>query len=243
MDPRKLFLDERLKETGSCVYCGAKANSRDHVPSKVLLDDPLPSNLPVVEACSDCNGGFSLDEQYLACFLECVLVGASNPDLLQRPKIKHILNDKIHLRNRIQSCCRTDDKGGLIWFPEIERVRNVVIKLARGHAAYELSIPQFEPPNEVSVTPLISMSDADRSAFENAGAYSPEDGTLQISLWPELGSRAFRRACGASPYSNQRGPWVIIQPNRYRYTVDQYGGVKVRIAIAEYLACVVDWDS
>lgn len=243
MDPRKLFIDERLKGTGTCVYCGAEADSRDHVPSKVMLDDPFPSNLPVVGACSDCNGGFSLDEQYLACFLECVVVGSSNPDLIQRPKIKRILNDEVYLRNRIQSCCRTDDKGGLTWFPEIERARNVIIKLARGHAAYELSIPQLEPPNEVSVMPLISMSDADRSMFENAGAFSPELGIFRLSPWPELGGRAFLSACGASPYSDHEGPWVIVQPNRYRYTVDQHGGVKIQIVIAEYLACVVNWDS
>ena len=76
MDPRKLFVDERL--IGSCVYCGGAPDSRDHVPSKVLLDDPLPPDLPVVEACSTCNGNFSLDEEYLACFLECVFSGSTS---------------------------------------------------------------------------------------------------------------------------------------------------------------------
>ncbi len=37
MDPRKLFIDERL--TGMCVYCGTRPDTRDTVPSKVLLDD------------------------------------------------------------------------------------------------------------------------------------------------------------------------------------------------------------
>jgi hypothetical protein len=59
MDPKKLFIDERLK--GICAYCGARPESRDHVPSRVLLDKPYPENLPVVEACFKCNGEFSAD--------------------------------------------------------------------------------------------------------------------------------------------------------------------------------------
>lgn len=235
MDPRKLFVDQRLTNSGSCVYCGAGADSRDHVPSKILLDDPFPSNLPVVEACSTCNVGFSLDEEYVACLLECVLIGSTNPELLSRPKIKRILKKKSDLRNRIQLCCRTDNNGALIWTPENDRVQNVATKLARGHAAFELSIPQLDPPDEVNILPLISMPDTGRSVFENAGAGD-------IRGWPELGSRAFLRACGADTYADQTGTWTTVQPNRYRYTVDQYGGVKVQIVIAEYLACVVDWS-
>lgn len=232
MDPRKLFVDERL--IGSCVYCGAAPDSRDHVPSKILLDDPLPSNLPVVEACSTCNGGFSLDEEYLACFLGCVLSGSTELNLLSRPKIKGILTGKPELGHRIQSCCRTDDSGTPIWIPEYDRVQNVVVKLARGHAAFELSLPQLDQPNEVYVLPLMAMSDADRDVFENAAAG-------EIRGWPEIGSRAFIRACGAKPYADQSGPWIVVQPDRYRYTVDQNGGVTVQMVLAEYLACVVGW--
>lgn len=76
MDPKHLFVDERLK--GSCVYCGGPPETVDHVPSRVFLDDPLPENLPVVEACRECNGGFSLDEEYLACLLECVMTGTTD---------------------------------------------------------------------------------------------------------------------------------------------------------------------
>ncbi len=64
MDPKKLFIDERLK--GNCAYCGAVADSRDHIPSRVLLDEPYPENIPVAESCTKCNGGFSSDEEYLA---------------------------------------------------------------------------------------------------------------------------------------------------------------------------------
>jgi len=82
MDPRQLFIDER--HTGMCVYCGTHPDTRDHFPSKVLLDEPYPPELPVVRACEKCNASFSLDEQYLACFLDCVIRGGAEASHYQR---------------------------------------------------------------------------------------------------------------------------------------------------------------
>jgi len=81
----KTFSDQRLD--GHCIYCGNKPDSRDHVPSKVFLDRPFPENLPVVAACTECNQNFSLDEEYVACLLECTLCGTTEPKLLKRGKI------------------------------------------------------------------------------------------------------------------------------------------------------------
>lgn len=53
------YADERL--LAGCVYCGGATESRDHVPSRILLDEPYPENLPVVPSCDSCNGGYSLD--------------------------------------------------------------------------------------------------------------------------------------------------------------------------------------
>jgi hypothetical protein len=110
MDPKHyLFVDERF--LGRCVYCGGTPCTRDHVPSKILLDDPLPANLPIVESCADCNQGFSLDEEYFACFLECVLVGSTDPEFVRRPKVKRALSHNRRLADRIQSAARLDENG------------------------------------------------------------------------------------------------------------------------------------
>src|SRR5215212_9888063 len=95
MDPRKLFADERF--TGVCVYCGGVPSTRDHVPSKVLLDEPFPANLPVVPACQDCNNGFSSDEQYLACLLECAITGSPDPTSVRREKVRRMLCENTSL--------------------------------------------------------------------------------------------------------------------------------------------------
>lgn len=151
MDPRHLFIDER--HTGMCVYCGTRPDTRDHVPSKVLLDEPYPPELPVVGACEKCNASFSLDEQYLACFLDCVIRGGAEASDLHRPNVKRILEGNPALQWRIEGARKRDEAGNLIWEPEAGRVRNVVLKLARGHAAYEL-YPKLEEPTVVSFAPM-----------------------------------------------------------------------------------------
>jgi hypothetical protein len=205
------------------------------VPPKILLDDPLPRDLPTVDACSACNASFSLDEEYLACLVECVLSGTADPEGLSRNKIRRALERNPSLAERIRCSARTDDAGSLVWMPEDDRVRRVVVKLARGHAAYELSLPQLEVPLEVRIQPLIVMSESDRAVFGDADAGG-------IRGWPEVGSRAFHRACGAHPYAGQPGPWIVVQEGRYRYSVDQDGGVGVQVVLSEYLACSVEWE-
>jgi len=50
---------------GLCSYCGQqKKLTTDHVPPKLLLEQPFPKNLWVVRACTDCNLGFRADDEY-----------------------------------------------------------------------------------------------------------------------------------------------------------------------------------
>ena len=234
MNPKNdLFVDDRLLSV--CAYCGGTPDTRDHVPSRFLLDDPLPNNLPVVEACVTCNQGFSLDEEYVACFLECVLVGSLDINLIRREKVKRALSRNPQFAERIRSAAKIDENGVLTWLPEIDRVRNIVVKLARGHIAYELNITQLNDPDEVLFFPFSAISEDERRTFESAGAG-------EFRLWPEIGSRAFLRACGAKPYTNQKNRWIIVQPGQYRYLVDQHGGVQVQIVLSEYLVCIVNWE-
>ena len=60
---------EKSRPSG-CIYCGKPAETREHVPSKSLLIEPFPENLPTIPACFECNNGFSADEEYFVCFLE-----------------------------------------------------------------------------------------------------------------------------------------------------------------------------
>jgi hypothetical protein len=231
MEPRKLFADERF--TGICVYCGGEPETRDHVPSRVLLDEPFPPELPIVRACESCNSGFSKDEQYLACLLECVICGTVESALVGREKIRRVLEKNPLLASRIARNCRADETGSLLWEAEVDRVQNVVLKLARGHAAYEYSEPQLQEPESISFAPIPLLSEAQLHAFE-----TPPVGTL----FPEIGSRAFHKVLGAGGEAfTQEGAWRILQEERYRYSISHSYGIRVRMVLSDYLACEVIW--
>jgi len=230
MDPRKLYADERF--TGLCVYCGREPSTRDHVPSRVLLDEPFPADLPVVSACEACNNSFSLDEPYLACLVECVITGSVDPNSARREKVKRILTEKPALASLIAASRREDESGNVLWEPDVARVRNVVLKLARGHAAYECSEPQTGEPECLSFIPLCAMSAEQLRSFETPPVEH---------VWPELGSRAFLRAVvGNSEVALDDG-WQVVQQGRYRYLVSHSGQTAVRLVLSEYLACEVVW--
>ena len=100
MDQLRDYSDERLR--CFCVHCGGSTGTRDHVPSKVLLDEPYPENLPSVPACSQCNSSFSLDEEYVACLIECILAGSTDPTRINRMRIRDILKKRPALTSRLQ---------------------------------------------------------------------------------------------------------------------------------------------
>lgn len=230
MDPRQLYADDRM--LGACVYCGGPPDTRDHIPSRILLDEPFPDNLPVADCCETCNTGFSLDEQYLACFIDCVIAGSASPSNVARPKISRILSETPALASRI---CRTKAEGlagQKVWEPEIDRVKNVSLKLARGHVAYELSLLQIDEPLCITCTPIIAMADRDVEHFLN-----PQE----TPFWPEIGSRAFIRPSKQLP-ELAADHWQVVQPGRYQYLVSQADGLFVRILLSDYLACEVRWD-
>lgn len=230
MDPKQLFADTRL--SGFCVYCGGPPETRDHVPSRVLLDEPFPDNLPVVECCAACNTQFSLHEEYVACFLSCVICGSTVPERQARPKVARILRDSPAIAERVQASLLPSETAELVWSPELERFETIIVKLARGHLAFELSLPRLEEPISVQMMPLALMEPEQARLFLS---------TQPTSLWPEIGSRAFIRACKGLE-TEGCDSWRVVQPSRYQYLVSQSAGDFVRLLIADYLACEVCWD-
>ncbi|MCX6640781.1 MAG: hypothetical protein NTW14_09915 [bacterium] len=231
MDPRHLYADERL--SNYCVYCGNLPCTADHVPSKVFLDEPYPENLPVVQACKKCNDGFSKDESYLACLIECALTGSVESTLIHREKIKQILVEQPRLASRIQYSRHVDESGDIYWEAEINRVKNIILKLARGHVFYELSEQLLDKPKVIWFSPVCMLSKEQMGSFE-----SPQ----VPNIYPEIGSRMFSRILLAEDLALFDNRWRVVQPGRYRYLVSWSGSIIVRFVIREYLACEVNWD-
>jgi hypothetical protein len=213
-----------------CAFFGGKTGTNDHCPSKVFLDEPLPANLFVVPACFECNNGFSADEEYLACLISCVIAGTTEPQDLGREKIRRILNFKPALKTRIEQSKSMSD-GAAMFMPEWKRVRSVLLKLAKGHALYELHESCSEDPEHCVVLPLILMNDEQRNDFENPDT---------SSIWPEVGSRAMQRLVSGKDMSPSG--WIVVQQGRYRYKASIVEGIDIRIVINEYLAAHICWE-
>ena len=167
----KIFSDNRLDY--SCSYCGeGTPATRDHVPSRILLDSPFPENLPLVGCCQKCNSGFSQDEEYLAAVIECIIHSTSNPDLLSREKIKKVLSRNTKLRERIESSFYEEDptlfddiKPHHYCKIESERFENVLTKLAKGHVKFEHSTPMFENPDVIWFKCIGELSEDEHTHF------------------------------------------------------------------------------
>lgn len=243
MDQYRNLADDRL--VNGCIYCGAQATTREHVPCRALLDSPYPENLPVVGSCSECNRGFSADEQYLACITECVIAGTTDPAMIRRRSVAAALTRSPALRARIESG-RVVSNGQTAFRAENDRVARVLLKLARGHAAFELAQVRHDEPTSFWWTPLELLSGQQRDEFESL---------CIINTLGEIGSRAHQRvlvlqATLTSPTGDTLiqellvMDWVDVQENRYRYlAVEDMAAIRIKIVIAEYLACEVTWDA
>jgi hypothetical protein len=212
------------RQLAACVLCGGPCESRDHAPSRVFLEPPYPDQLSVVGACLRCNQRASLDEEYVACLIECAAVGSVDADRM-RPRIRRKLQEKPWLRDRI----RRSHGGAAGFATEQDRVRRVVLKLARGHALYELNEPRWEEPKYVGFSPIHLLNGDLRQALEEAPL---------SNLWPEAGSRALQRLVVER---TGRSTWIEVQAGTYRYMTSVAHGTLVRLVIREYLAAEVAW--
>lgn len=242
MDQLLDLADDRL--INGCIYCGGHADTRDHVPSRILLDPPYPENLPVVGACEACNQGFSKDEQYIVCLLAAVQAGSTDPDKIRRASVARAMERSLPLRSRIESAKSTwNDR--IIFIPEEDRLRNVMLKQARGHAAFELSQPCTKEPDHYWCGALEKLCEDQR---ENFNAVHIQQ------LFGEICSRNIQRMYAAEvTLESESGgqdkmhlminDWVEVQEGNYRYlAIDDIHGIIIRIVIADYLACEVGWN-
>jgi hypothetical protein len=123
-------------------------------------------------------------------------------------------------------------------------VKNVLLKLARGHAAFELSQPCREEHGGLWWSPLALLPKEQQDSF---------NGSQVLQTFGEVGSRGLQRLyvtqLSLQSESGEKSTlnilvndWIDVQEGRYRYHASDDGGdVKIKIVIAEYLACEVTW--
>ena len=215
-----------------CFNCGGVPDTVDHTPPKVLIDKPYPDEMIVVPSCYDCNNSASLDESWLSCLVECVVTGEVEADRVSRSAVAKMLARSPALAASM-AAIRSVGEDGTTFSPDMQRVRRIVTKIARAHAAYELHEHFEYEPIAVEVFPIPLLSDEALLEFETLGG----GGT---AMWPEVGSRAMQRL--VEGYPGDRAGWIVVQEGRYRYMAGVEDGSVVRMVLSEYLGCRVFWD-
>ncbi|MFV8465381.1 hypothetical protein [Flavobacterium sp. LB1P62] len=133
-----------MKDDLKCLYCGEKANNREHVPSKGLLEKPYPNNLITIPACQICNNSFSLDEEY---FLNVLATLSESGPLVTRTesggKIYKSRERNSTLYKRLLNSLVQEEDGRTYFKPEIDRLKRVIEKYAFGiyYNKYEKHAP------------------------------------------------------------------------------------------------------
>lgn len=147
------------------------------------------------------------------------------------------------LRQRIENS-KIEVDGQIAFMPEIDRINKVMLKLARGHAAFELSQPCRQEPDHFWCGPLLLLPREIQEEF-NSVHFQQTVG--------EVGSRNMQRILVTQATKlNKKGEsqnfgmiindWIDVQDDLYRFiAIDDIGSLVVRIVIAEYYACEVAW--
>lgn len=237
----KQFVEYSRKGEYRCIYCGALADTREHVPSKTFLDKPLPSDLPVLPACKKCNNGFSADELYTKTYIECLKEVLLNNNL---DYLSILPDDRKEIKEAKTSIIETLDRKELVYDG---RVGRVLRKLAVGHAVYELSegYPSFSDkwiPFYTKYVVRATISETEWNDLEYAEA-------MDDKMLPEMGSRVYRNFLVVQiPLGNFEGnnspnfnllllDWTDIQDGVYRYVayIDTSDKLVVKMIIMDFL--------
>ena len=205
-----------------CCYCGGYADTVDHVPSKVFLDEPYPENLPVVPCCRKCNEEFSLDEEYVAVLLECVRLQTFDPDQFKREKVIKIDKHTPAILNTVRESVLQLLDGHYTINPENARLKRVLTKLIAGHL-------RFEGLDQLFLHFGLKI-DFYQDIHTNGEFYRRFYSPINSDLLPEVGSRALI-ALVENDYAGS--PWFTVQPGRYEYCVAPDNS-EVRIIIQDF---------
>ena len=174
--------------------------------------------------------------------LAAVLAGSTDPDKQTSLRLKRKFGMQPALRERIRQSQTTENVFGVTtttFVPEQERVKNVLIKNARGHSLYELDRWMNWQPDYANALPMVSLTPEQYDAFKGV----PRG--VHLAPWSEIGTRMFMRECySLDPnYQEIDGGWILVQDQNYRFRVDAVGeGVSVQSVIHEYLATEVYWS-
>lgn len=166
------------KEGNLCVFCQKSAETKDHVPSKLIFPKPRPDNLVTVPACFNCNNSSGKDEEYfLATFMFSDAGTSEAGKKLWNQKLNRMYDKNIGLRGKI---AQNIESAKEIYTPtgiylgkrmilnlDEERVYKVIRKIVRG--LYYLEYQEVMPVSQDLDCLFIQTQEHFDAAKESAG--------------------------------------------------------------------------
>lgn len=227
------FTEKNKRHSSFCIYCGKNADTREHVPSKVFIDEPYEEDdFSIVPACFDCNNNYSHDEIYVASLVNKAYCAVSGNNSLRKKIILALEHDK-KLNEKLCEQVQVVNNSVNISL-DAERVRRILLKLALGHIASKLDVIFDADSHTLSCEFCFKpqLSQCEYIAFEQppivnkvseAGADYVQD--ILVFINNSTGEQF--------PIS----PWQVVQENNYRFLVHVGDDCSylVRIVIMETL--------
>jgi len=227
------LLKYNKKNQFKCIYCYEEADSREHIPSKIFLNEPYESNLAILPSCIKCNNAFSENEQYLACLIDYVQYKLSKLKTVKRKKIEKTFKTRPHIKNEFEKSTKYTNDGNLEYIEfSHERIKTILLKLSIGHAIYSLSSICLGEPSFINYKFYIQLTKDEMANFnlEPISNIIPEFGSregIYISMLDE-----------GIPITT----WNIVQNGQYRFLAyEDKGSTNIRIVIGEYFYIEVIW--
>lgn len=143
--------------------------------------------------------------------------------------MRRTLERKAALASRLKAAF---DPAAVAVAAEVDRVRRVAEKMARGLWAYELAEPPLGMSADVAFQPLHLLDTDTRAEFERI---------QQATIFAEVGNRMMTRqalAIRAEPTDVDFG-WRVVQAGRFRYAVEYDTAGVVKLVLREYLVAEV----
>lgn len=238
IEPHVVF---RRNSNMYCVYCGDKADTREHCPSRAFLNKPYPTDLPTVPACKRCNNGFSVDEKYTSAYINYLREYYENGSMDNFSSNDEGGSENVDARRAVEKFVKNPCSD--------ERLMRIFTKLAVCHATYEISAGYYSQEHMITITRIAygikpMFEPAEWQELEHAEIVSDE-------ILPEMGSRAFRNIyvveieTKSVEGEEHRIPillmdWVDVQEGFYKYQVClKNGQVWVKMIIRDFLYCEV----
>lgn len=232
------FVDFSRSHLLYCIYCGAPATTREHVPSKAFLKKPYPSDLPVLPACEKCNNGWSSDELYTSTYITYMKsINERKDDTF----LQITDTDRKEIKDAKKAVKAFMDTGD---FAGDTRIKRVLSKLAIGHAVYELAEGYYlsYEEREIESVNYTFRSIIGEDNWLNLDHIEP----IENMLYPEVGARLWQNLLVLDEISSDKSisvpinkvfiDWSYIQDGNYRYiTIPEGDAIRVKMILLDFL--------